>query len=100
MATVNPGYIINKAYKGYPNIMTPTVIEYGWISEEKQTAYELSKGDGIPARNQRPPTIYGVTVARYSPATGAVPDYDLSKCLHSPEEAREYIAQLKKDIRK
>jgi hypothetical protein len=52
---MSPEEIIKAAYKS-KNIMTPTVLSYGKITD--RIAYELSEGEGINRE-----TLYGVTVA-------------------------------------
>lgn len=64
------------------NFMTPTVIRFAWSG---RFAYELARGDGLVSGT----TIYGVTVVDENGRR-----FDLSKCLHSLDEAEAYIAEL------
>lgn len=82
------GGIIRKHYNKQPNIITPTVIAYGYVAYN--IVYELSTGEGLTGN-----PIYGVTLVKVLP-DGTTDDMsDSNKCLHSLEEANEYIAKLK-----
>lgn len=76
------------------NFMTPTVLRCGDLGEH--FAYELSKGEGIPDRGQfKGPTIYGVSVVEYDPATGRTTRRtDLSGSFRSPGLAQKHLTDL------
>ena len=73
------------AYKGRGNLMTNEVVGI-WSARNGALAIELSKGRGIGQS-----TIYGVTVVHIE---GAKPDFELSKCVFSMEEATEYMEAI------
>lgn len=69
------------------NIITPTVIEYGWAG--KNAVYELSKGTGIISR-----VIYGVTfVAKRNGEWMLAHEY--GRCVASIKAARGVIAKAR-----
>jgi hypothetical protein len=86
--------IITREYGMSRNFMTPTVIRCGDLGE--CFAYELSKGEGIPDPGQfKGPTIYGVSVVEYDPATGATTRRtDLSDVFRSQGLAQKHITDL------
>ena len=67
------------------NFITPEIISYHHITNG---AAELSKGRGILT----PDPLYGVTVVQ-----NGAHDYDKSTVFYSEQDARDYIATLKKD---
>tara|TARA_Y100000310_G_scaffold116318_1_gene114996 strand:- start:210 stop:728 length:519 start_codon:yes stop_codon:yes gene_type:complete len=67
-----------------PNMMTPNVLEYGWIKKGEK-AYELS--EGYDMNND---SIYGVTVITINPLKRS----DDGMLLHDVITAREYIEDL------
>jgi len=81
--------IINLAYKGRRNIMTPKVLGYGKISET--LAYEISQGTGLNHE-----VIYGVTFVRLNKDGSVVPEYDLSKMCWSKKEVKKYIQDVRR----
>jgi hypothetical protein len=81
--------ILNRAYKGNKNIMTPNVISIGKL--DYHTAYELSTGRGMD--NQE---IFGVTIVKYDSKTGEYkPQYEQSRLFQNRKEAEEYISKMK-----
>jgi len=65
------------------NFMTPDILGYYKI---KYGSVELSTGKGFSGG-----TMYGVTVVKEG-----IHNHELSKCVHSKNEAIEYIKTLKK----
>lgn len=63
--------------------MTPEVIRYG---QKGNFVYELSTGDKCLGNE-----MFGVTVAELNGNAPSIGRSDLSTCLHSKEEAEEYI---------
>ncbi len=89
---MNPRQIIRREYGDSPNFMTPTVVDYGTLSENTRVkvVYELSKGRGF--END---TIYGVSVVSYFKETGeTLREVDMSCCKSSHRAALEYIGAL------
>lgn len=79
--------VINIAYKGQKNFMTPTQIDFGF-ARKGQLAYELSRGKAIFGKGY----IYGVSVVTVETRK---PDYELGKGgFETIEEAKEYIKSL------
>ena len=73
------------------NFMTPNLIRIASLVRGR-VAYELSYGEGL----RRGTTIYGVSIARYDPATDSTERlYDLSQSFQSKDAAERYIEELK-----
>jgi hypothetical protein len=82
--------IINKAFNGQKNVLTPTVLCYDQIGNY---AFELSMGKFMDTK------MFGVSIAyRNSSNNSCTPEYDYSKCLYSEQEALDYIKELKKKL--
>ena len=87
---VDPGVIFRRAVKG-KNMMTPDVIEYGYISPA--VVYELSQGSSIMGGRAK---LYGVTIASVTPSGEYLHRHELCKCF--PDDlpaARAYIGSLR-----
>jgi hypothetical protein len=93
MTTLTARQIILKEFGNSRNLITPTVLEVGNISDN--TAYEISKGTGIIHD-----WVYGVTIVDYDPETNTTTRRDHEQengsCMfYSLGDAQEYIRQLK-----
>jgi len=74
--------VIRKEYGSSPNVMTPDVISYGWIVEDR-IAYEVSTGSGF-----RGGRIYGLSVVSIDPMSGKTSRHNrLSGCFDSVTDA-------------
>ena len=85
--------IINQAYNGHLNVMTPSIYEYGWVNDTM--AYEISHGTGIFSQY-----MVGVTLVSLDEHLNSIKEYDLSSCFSGDdlgdtvEEAKNYIKEL------
>ena len=74
--------VIRKEYWSSPNVMTPDVISYGWIVEDR-IAYEVSTGSGFYGNR-----IFGLSVVSIDPATGRTSRHNrLSGCFQTVQDA-------------
>ncbi len=92
---MNADQIFKKEYGNNRNVMTSAVICREMVGDNR--AVELSTGSGFSGNE-----LFGVTVVDYCPATyRTIAKHALSKCLHSEQEAKDYIEELKerKDIK-
>lgn len=79
--------VINTAYKGKTNFMTPTQIDFGFV-RNRTLAYELSRGNAMFGKGH----MYGVSIVNVE--TGK-PEYELGKgAFETIAEAKEYIKFL------
>ena len=69
------------------NMMTPDIVEYGWINEQKTIAYELSEG-----HHTGPFSMAGVTLANIVGSNKSFSGKGRNDVL---KQAREYINELK-----
>jgi hypothetical protein len=86
---MEPDEVIRKEYKGSANMMTPNIVEYGWIIENEM-AYEISSGNGIYAEK-----IYGVSVVSINKKGRTSRERKLSSMFHSMSAVRDHISTLK-----
>lgn len=90
MVTLTARQIIKKEYGTSKNFMTDQVLGYWKIT--RNSAVELSRGWFIDH------WIYGVSFVEYDPSTGKTErNTDLSNAFANEQDARNYIAELKRD---
>ena len=82
--------IFGRVYKGKPNFMTPTILEYFAINNDKLLV-ELSSGKGIFSDK-----IYGVTVLEKTEEGYSASELTIGG-FYSLEEAKNYITSLSKE---
>ena len=90
---MRPSEIFRRVYQGKRNFLTPRILGYGRIAPGY--VYELSEGRGITPGT----TLVGVTVVRYE-GDHAEPAHELSRAFASRADARRYIRELRKQLRK
>ena len=81
--------LIRKEFGNSKNFMTPKILEYGWIVDNR-IAYELSTGEGF---DHEP--IFGVSLVRCMPSgkTERIRQ-PISDVFHSQALARRHIRKL------
>ena len=84
--------IFDEAFNGQTNIMTPKVLEYGWLKKNK-ICYELSEG-----KDMWNGKIYGLTVIEVMPDGELEKRRDLRDCYNNLTVAKATIKQLKEDV--
>lgn len=88
MTRLTPEQVINREYGYSRNFMTPNLIEYSWVIDDK-VAYELSSGTGF--KNE---PIYGVSIVRLHPDGTTERLLDKSDMFWSIAEARAHIIDV------
>lgn len=88
------GQILQQAFHGKPNPLTPNVLDYGNVTPTR--VWELSTDYHNVDHPSGICSLYGVTVVDYDPATDTIQhNRELSQPFNSVQEARAYIQQLK-----
>jgi len=87
-----PKGVFLKEFGDAPNLITPNVIEYGWIKGGK-IAYELSVGSDF---DRKP--MYGVTIVSVNEDGTTTSEHDLCESFVGEKalrDAKKYIKTLK-----
>jgi hypothetical protein len=85
--------IFDEQFNGEKNFITPGIVEYSSINEI--LIYELSFGYGLEHNK-----IWGLTVLETNQFNNSRRRFDLDKCFQSIKEARDFIKELKKEVKK
>jgi hypothetical protein len=88
--TLSAREILRREYGDSRNFLTPHVLAVGKLNRE--TAYELSAGEGIEPGTK----LYGVSVVRVVDGATAR-DYDAATCFSSLADANAYVEGLRTD---